>query len=206
MLEVSQISQDPPSTISLPPLILHPFGGYSGTEQLLDGSRAAMVLQEAAASNPAYGDIQKRVMLGRYQEIRMLLFLGQDIFRWIEQCLDQMERSGEIGVRINAQCFSSLIVDHPPATVREKLENWGVSDRKAVFSRAIGIRCLFEEPPEINMLSPMFLENYHRFADYSYVCFQQMKAYQPLENGMFDFEIYASEEYSRMLAEQWQER
>jgi hypothetical protein len=206
MLEVSQLSQDPPSSISLPPLILHPFGGYSGTEQLLDGSRAAVALHEASASNPAYADIHKRVMLGRYQEIRMLLFLGKDIFRWIEQCLDQMDRSGEIGVRINAQCFSSLIVDTPPATVREKLEHWGVSDRKAVFSRAIGIRCLFEEPPEINMLSPMFLENYHRFADYSYVCFQQMKAYQPLENGTFDFQIYASEEYSRILAEQWQER
>jgi hypothetical protein len=204
MLEVSQSSLEPQLPISLPPLILHPFGGYSGTEQLLDGSRAAMALQEASSANPAYGDIHKRVMLGRYQEIRMLLFLGKDIFRWIDQCLDQMERSGEIGVRINAQCFSSLIVDSPPAAVREKLEKWGVSDRKAVFSRAIGIRCLFEEPPEINMLSPMFLENYHRFADYSYVCFQQMKAYQPLANGMFDFQIYASEEYSRLLSEQWQ--
>ena len=134
----------------------------------------------------------------------MLLFLGKDIFRWIDQCMDQMDRSGEIGLRINAQCFSALVVDAPPASVKAKLEGWGVSDRRAVFSRAIGIRCLFGEPPDIDMLSPMFLENYHRFADYAYICFQQMKAYQPMDGTMFDFQIYASEEYSRILSEQWQ--
>ena len=188
----------------LPPLILHPFGGVSGAEQLLEGSRAAIDLQEASLSNPRYADIHKRVMLGRYQEIRMLLFLGKDIFRWIDQCLDQMQRAGDTGVRINAQCFSALVVDAPPEAVQTKLESWGVSDRRAVFSRAIGIRCLFEAPPNIGTLSPMFLENYHRFADYAYVCFQQMKAYQPINGGAFDFQLYASEEYSRMLSEQWQ--
>jgi hypothetical protein len=190
--------------ITLPPLILHPFGGDSGTAQLLEGSRAAMALQQASLSNPQYADIQQRVILGRYQEVRMLLFLGKDIFRWIDQCMDQMERSGNIGLRINAQCFSGLIVDSPPASVRKKLEDWGVSDRRAVFSRAIGIRCLFEEPPDIDMLSPMFLEHYHRFADYSYICFQQMKPWQPMDGASFDFPIYASEEYSRLLSEQWQ--
>jgi hypothetical protein len=190
--------------ITLPPLILHPFGGDSGTAQLLEGSRAAIALQQASLSNPQYADIQQRVILGRYQEIRMLLFLGKDIFRWIDQCMDQMERSGNVGLRINAQCFSALIVDSPPEPVRKKLEDWGVSDRRAVFSRAIGIRCLFEEPPDIDMLSPMFLEHYHRFADYSYICFQQMKPWQPMDGASFDFPIYASEEYSRLLSEQWQ--
>jgi len=190
--------------ITLPPLILHPFGGDSGTAQLLEGSRAAIALQQASLSNPQYADIQQRVILGRYQEIRMLLFLGKDIFRWIDQCMDQMERSGNIGLRINAQCFSALIVDSPPEPVRKKLEDWGVSDRRAVFSRAIGIRCLFEEPPDIDMLSPMFLEHYHRFADYSYICFQQMKPWQPMDGASFNFPIYASEEYSRLLSEQWQ--
>jgi len=190
--------------ITLPPLILHPFGGDSGTAQLLEGSRAAIALQQASLSNPQYADIQQRVILGRYQEVRMLLFPGKDIFRWIDQCMDQMERSGNIGLRINAQCFSALIVDSPPEPVRKKLEDWGVSDRRAVFSRAIGIRCLFEEPPDIDMLSPMFLEHYHRFADYSYICFQQMKPWQPMDGASFDFPIYASEEYSRLLSEQWQ--
>jgi hypothetical protein len=201
---VAPTSQDRSSPIPLPPLILYPFGGDSGTAQLLEGSRAAIALQEATLENPHYADIQKRVMLGRYQEIRMLLFLGKDIFRWIDQCLDQMNRSGDAGLRTNAQCFSALVVDSPPATVRAKLEGWGVTDRRAVFSRAIGIRCLFEEPPGIDTLSPMFLENYHRFADYAYICFQQMKAYQPMDGNRFDFQIYASEEYSRLLSEQWQ--
>ena len=190
--------------ITLPPLVLHPFGGDSGTAQLLEGSRAAIALQQASLSNPQYADIQRQVILGRYQEIRMLLFLGKDIFRWSDQCMDQMERSGNIGLRINAQCFSALIVDTPPEPVRKKLEDWGVSDRRAVFSRAIGIRCLFEDPPDIDMLSPMFLEHYHRFADYSYICFQQMKPWQPTDGASFDFPIYASEEYSRLLSEQWQ--
>ncbi len=204
MNRVSPIPETRLSLIPLPPLILHPFGGESGTEQLLEGSRAALALQQASISNPHYADIQQRVMLGRYQEIRMLLFLGKDIFRWIDQCLDQMERSGNVGLRVNAQCFSALVVDTPPLAVSRKLEGWGVSDRRAVFSRAIGIRCLFEEPPDIGTLSPMFLENYHRFADYAYVCFQQMKAYQPIDGTAFDFQIYASEEYSRILSDQWQ--
>jgi hypothetical protein len=201
---VQPASQNLSSKVALPHLILHPFGGEFGTEQLLEGSRAAIALQEASLSNPKYADIQQRVMLGRYQEIRMLLFLGKDIFRWIDQCLDQLERSGDTGIRINAQCFSALVVDSPPEAVRTKLEGWGVSDRRAVFSRAIGIRCLFEEPPDIGMLSPLFLENYHRFADYAYVCFQQMKPYQPIDGTAFDFQIYASEEYSRMLSAEWQ--
>ena len=37
----------------LPPLILHPFGGDSGTAQLLEGSRAAVALQQASISRSA---------------------------------------------------------------------------------------------------------------------------------------------------------
>src|ERR1700679_2408695 len=103
--------------ITLPPLMLHPFGGDSGTAQLLEGSRAAIALQQATLANPEYAEIQQRVILGRYQEVRMLLFLGKDIFRWIDQCMDQMSRSGDIGLRIQAQCFSALIVENPPVAV-----------------------------------------------------------------------------------------
>ena len=190
--------------IQLPPLILHPFGGDSGTDQLLEGSRAAMALQEASLANPHYAEMQKRVTLGRYQEIRMLLFLGKDIFRWIEQCMDQMERAGEVGLRVSVQSFATLVVESPPQNVSKKLESWGVADRRSVFSRAIGIRCIFEAPPEIETLSPMFLEHYHRFADYAYICFQQMKAYRPLDAAGFEFQIFASEEYSRLLSKQWE--
>lgn len=110
------------------------------------------------------------------------------------------------GLNGSTRGFASLIVDAPPDDVRRKLEGWGVTDRRAVFSRAIGVRCLFEEPPGIEMFSPMFLEHYHRFADFAYICFQQMKAYQPMTGKDYDFQIYASEEYSRKLSEEWQER
>lgn len=142
-------------------------------------------------------------MLGRYQEIRMLLFLGKDIFRWIDQCMDQSDRAGDTGLRFSAQSFAALVVESPPGGVRKKLEAWGVTDRRAVFSRAIGVRCLFEEPPGIECLSPRFLDHYHRFADYSYICFQQMKSFQPLNASLFDFQIFASDEYSQLLSEQW---
>jgi hypothetical protein len=171
----------------LPPLILHPFGGDSGTSELLEGSRAAIALQGASLNNPHYSEMERLVVLGRYQEIRMLLFLGKDIFRWIDQSMDQMDRAGETGVRISLQSLAALVVETPPIGVRKKLESWGVSDRRAVFSRAIGIRCLFEDPPGIECLSPRFLDHYHRFADYSYLCFQQMNTHQPLDAGSFDF-------------------
>jgi hypothetical protein len=201
---VSLRSPQASSAISLPPLILHPFGGATSTEELLEGSRAAVELQEASERGPQFTEIQRRVILGRYQEIRMLLFLGKDVFRWIEQCLEHLERSGEIGSRINAQCLAAAIVVTPPPAVREKLEKWGVSDRRAVFSRAIGIRSLFEEPPGMEILSPLFLEHYHRFADYAFLCYQQMKAFHPVDETTFEFQLYASEEYSQILSAEWQ--
>jgi hypothetical protein len=188
----------------LPPLILHPFGSNDGTEELLEGARAALGLQESSIENQQYAEMQHRMTMGRYQEIRMLLFLGKDIFRWIDHCLDQLERTGEPDVWTHPQSISKLAVESPPLSVRTKLEAWGVVDRRAVFARAIGIRCLFEEPPRIECLSPMFVENYHRFADCAYMCFQQMTPHQTLDATRFDFQIYASEEYSRILSEQWQ--
>ncbi|HXJ37826.1 MAG TPA: hypothetical protein VNH18_01035, partial [Bryobacteraceae bacterium] len=105
---------------------------------------------------------------------------------------------------LSEQSFASLVVEDPPAGVREKLERWGVSDRRAVFSRAIGIYSIFAEPPPIESLSPTFLNHYHRYADHAYICFQHLRPFQALTQGQFQFEIYASEEYSRMLSEQWE--
>lgn len=189
----------------LPPLILHPFGSEDATTQLIEGSKACLALQGAAMSNPRYEELQQRVVLGRYQEIRMLVFLGKDIFRWVDQCMDQMERTGNVGIGINGQMFSAMLVESPPEAVARKLQAWGVTDRRSVFSRAIGIHSMFEEPPDLNVLSPMFLEHYHRFADQAYVCYQKMApAARTREFTGFDFMVYASEEYSRILAEQWE--
>jgi hypothetical protein len=193
----------------LPPLILHPFSGGGSTTELVEGSRASLRLQGLLKSQDDERDVdayelERRVLAGRYQEIRMLVFLGKDIFRWLQQCVDFIDRSGSEGLHISEQSFASLVVESPPACVREKLERWGVTDRRAVFSRAIGVNTLFSSPPPLETLSPVFLKHYHRFADHAYICFQHLKPFQALDTKQFDFQIYASEEYARMLSEQWE--
>jgi hypothetical protein len=189
---------------NLPPLILHPFGGGGSTDELLEGSKASLALQGLMDSAEKESELFRRIMLGRYQEIRMLLFLGKDIFRWMQQCVDFVERSGERERRISEQSFAALIVEDPPAAVQAKLEKWGVSDRRAVFSRAIGINSLFSSPPPVETLSPMFLKHYHRYADHAYICFQHLKPFPVLDPHRFDFQLYASEEYARLLSDQWE--
>jgi hypothetical protein len=193
----------------LPPLILHPFSGGGSTTELVEGSRASLKLQGLLKSQDPdlevdEYELERRVLAGRYQEIRMLVFLGKDIFRWLQQCVDCVDRSGSDGLRISEQSFASLVVESPPPNVREKLERWGVTDRRAVFSRAIGVNTLFSAPPPLDTLSPVFLKHYHRFADHAYICFQHLKPFQALDTRQFEFEIYASEEYARKLSDQWE--
>jgi hypothetical protein len=206
-------------TLQLPPLILHPFSGGGNTEQLLEGSRASLALNGLGRSGSSFSvegpvmddrvtddeeELFRRVLIGRYQEIRMLLFLGKDLFRWMQQCVDFVSRSGVGNLRVNEQCFAALVVEEPPASVQLKLEKWGVSDRRAIFSRAIGVNSLFSSPPPADTLSRLFLQNYHRYADHAYICFQHLKPFHALDRRQFNFEMYASEEYARLLSEQWE--
>jgi len=202
----------------LPPLILHPFGGgdsladsddgdaatHAGSRVLVEGSRAALALQGLIGSTEDEFELNRRLLAGRYQEIRMLLFLGKDLFRWLQQCVDSMRRSDQADSRINEQSFAAMLVEEPPLRVKDKLERWGVTDRRAVFSRAIGIHSMFNVPPPMDSLSPTMLRNYHRYADHAYICFQHLNPYFPLDSQQYVFEIYASEEYSRLLSDQWE--
>jgi hypothetical protein len=188
----------------LPPLILHPFSGGGSTSDLLEGSSAALALSGLSRSDDDEEELRRRVLVGRYQEIRMLLFLGKDLFRWLQQCVDFMERSSGADPRITEQSFASLLVEDPPRAVSEKLERWGVTDRRAVFSRAIGVNSLFTSPPPFETLSPILVKNYHRFADHAYICFQHLHPFLALDPKRYDFEIYASEEYAKMLSDQWE--
>jgi len=191
----------------LPPLILHPFTGGRSVDELLAGSKAAMAKQKLADSPPVAAgeqdELERRILVGRYQEICMLTFLGKDIVRWLAQCVDFTERSGATK-KFSEQSFAALVVEQPPKVVREKLERWGVTDRRAVFSRAIGVHTLFNSPPPIETLSAILLKNYHRFADHAYICFQHLRPFHEVDSRQFDFEIFASEEYSRILSEQWE--
>ncbi len=175
----------------------------------MEGSRATLALEGLLESDAQAGDdkyeLQRRILVGRYQEIRMLLFLGKDISRWLQQCVDFAKRSEGVNPRLSEQSFASLIVEEPPLNVRQKLEKWGVSDRRAVFSRAIGIYSIFSEPPPISSLAPTFLNHYHRYADHAYICFQHLRPFESVVGSDFEFELYASEEYSRLLSEQWEQ-
>ena len=136
----------------------------------------------------------------------MLIFLGKDIFRWLRaMCGSHMQSAADPDNRISEQSFSALIVEDPPEQVKRKLEDWGVTDRRTVLSRAIGIHSLFQEPPPASALSPIFLLNYHRYADHAYICFQHLRSFPPRwSKSGFQFEIYASEEYARLLSQQWE--
>lgn len=192
-------------TWSLPPLILHPFAGREGPEKLLEGSRATLMLHGLMPSDVEREELSRRILAGRHNEVRMLYFLGKDIFRWMDQCQEVAEKAEALkALGIRTQSFAGLLVDSPPTPISDKLKGWGVSDQRTIFSRAIGLRSAFEELPSSELLSGMFLRNYHRYADHLYACYQHLGSYATIVPENFPFELYGSEEYSRMLSEQFE--
>src|SRR5436190_3327865 len=108
-------------TTQLPPLILHPFGGSSSTDELVSGSRASLALQGFVDSTEDEATLRRYFYTGRYHEIRMLLFLGKDIFRWLDQCVEHLRRSEPADTRVTEQSFAAFLVEDPPEAVRTKL-------------------------------------------------------------------------------------
>jgi hypothetical protein len=188
----------------LPPLILHPFNERVPPSALLDNSKAALMLSGLIPTDgTAPEELERRLLAGRYGEIRMLFFLGKDVFRWVEQCTEWAQRIPALQHQeIHPQSFVTLLTTHPPASVRDKLVRWGVVDYTSIFSRAVGLNVLFAEPPVFDSLSQEFLRNYHRYADAlqrSYVAAQPHRSLA----ANFQFELYASGEYSRILESNW---
>ena len=57
----------------LPPLILHPFAENTGSEKLIDSSRASLMLQGLLPSGHLTKDeLDERLLAGRYCEVRMV--------------------------------------------------------------------------------------------------------------------------------------
>jgi hypothetical protein len=74
-------------------LILHPFADAAGPDKLVESSRASLMLQGLLPSGERSTDELDRALLeGRYCEIRMLFYVGKDLLRWIDQCLEHVER------------------------------------------------------------------------------------------------------------------
>src|SRR5438128_420196 len=83
----------PQTSCKLPPLILHPFSDPSGPNRIVASSRASLMMQGLLPSGQSTRDDLDRTLLdGRYSEMRMLFYVGRDVNRWIEQCMDCVQR------------------------------------------------------------------------------------------------------------------
>jgi len=194
-------------THKLPPLILHPFAQSSGRDKLIQSSRASLMLQGLLPSGERPSEeLDEALLDGRFHEIRMLFYVGRDLMRWIEQCVDFA--AGDLAlrdVRIRYQSFAALLVHHTPPKVEEKLRKWGVADYRSIFMRALGLNALFAEVPEREFLSNEFVRNYYRYADQMFASRQSQIQFPDITGMDLDFELYASGEYSRMLERSWEE-
>jgi hypothetical protein len=150
--------------------------------------------------------LDRTLIEGRFCEIRMLYYVGKDLVRWVEQCLEVVQREESLrNTGVEFQSFVALLIEDPPPLVKEKLITWGVSDYKAIFSRAIGLNMVFAEAPEKDNLSPDFIRHYYRYADHMFECGRSMRSFALIRSSNFDFDLFASGEYSRMLEREWQE-
>jgi hypothetical protein len=189
----------------LPPLILHPFNEHVPASALLENSKAALILSglvPGGGADPA--ELHRRLLSGRYAEIRMLFFLGKDVHRWIEQCLESLGRDPALhDLEIRGQSFAGLLTAYPPQPVKDKLLRWGVADYVSIFSRAIGLNAMFTQPPLFDSLTEEFMRGYHRYADALYQCYLAAEPHCDIEAHNFPFDLYASGEYSQMLETEW---
>lgn len=171
----------------------------------MDSSRASLALQGFLPGEHDDADeLDKQLLRGRYAELRMLFYIGKDLTRWTEQCTETAQLVGVYGERrIRPETFSVLLVNCIPAPVRSKLEGWGVLDFAALFRRAIGMHSVFAELPVANSLNPDFLRRYHRHLDNWYEHRLRESLFDRPESGEFEFDLYASGEYTMMLEQSW---
>jgi hypothetical protein len=191
---------------SLPPLILHPFNERVPPSALLENSKAALMLSGLIPNDGTdEAALKQRLLTGRYAELRMLYFLGKDVSRWVEQCVECAARVPELAEEaVEPQSFAGLLTGNPPENVKHKLSGWGVADYVSIFSRSIGLNAVFGEPPALASLSENFLRGYHRYADHLFRCYMESQPHLSLATENFRFELYASGEYSKMLETEWE--
>jgi hypothetical protein len=191
---------------TLPPLILHPFSDNTSPKKLVQSSRASLVLQGLLPSKEeSIEELQQTLLEGRYCEIRMLYYVGKDTERWIDQCLDLVQREPELRTAgFEWQSFASLLIDDPPSAVLAKLRSWGVADHRSIFSRALALHSVFADAPGRELIAEEFLRNYHRYADQLFACRKSASPYATLSSSHFTFDLFASGEYTSMLERQWQ--
>lgn len=192
---------------TLPPLILHPFADAAGPNKLVESSRASLKLQGLLpAGESSEEDLDRALLDGRYSELRMLFYVGKDLARWIDQCVEFADRHrDQLQAGVTYQSFATLLVQDAPATVQAKLRKWGVGDYRAIFTRALALQCMFAKAPEREILSDEFVRNYYRYADQMFALKQGEAEFALIASRDFKFELFSSGEYSRMLERSWGE-
>ena len=190
----------------LPPLILHPFCDAAGPRRLAQSAKASLMLQGLVdIEDLTEEELRRQVVEGRFQEMRMLFYIGKDLSRWLEQCMESVEREQtlrEAGIR--RASFAAMLVEDPPETVKGKLESWGVMDYHAIFSRALAFNSVFAEAPERAALTEEFIRHHCRYADHLFQCRQELTAFPRIRSQNFPFEMFASGEYARLLEREWE--
>jgi hypothetical protein len=191
----------------LPPLILHPFADRGGPDKLVESSRASLMLQGLLPSGERDPqEIERTLLEGRFCEIRMLFYVGKDLLRWIDQCMELVERTPQLANSgIKYQSLAAYLVANTPEPVIAKLKKWGVADYKSIFARALGLSAMLAAAPERASLTDDFIRSYYRYADQLFQIRQAETTFADISSLGFDFEIYASGEYSRMLEREWAE-
>lgn len=201
---VSSLGQ---SVWTLPPLILHPFNERVSPSTLLENSKAALMLSGLIPSDGSDdAELKRRLLGGRCGEARMLFYLGKDVFRWLGQCTEWA--GGEEDLRefgLLDQSFARLLTTHPPSAVRDKLVHWGVADYNSIFSRAMGLHAVFTVPPSLEGFTEEFFRGYYRYADALFHAWLSAEPGPVITAANFQFELYASGEYSKLLESQWSE-
>jgi len=192
---------------NLPPLILHPFAAAGGRDKLEESQRASLMLQGLLpAGDRSEDDLDRALLDGRFSEILMLFYVGKDLARWIEQCLEHIARQPDLrDAGIRYQSFADMLVNHTPAEVQSKLRRWQVADYRSIFMRALGMNTLLATAPERHSLGDEFVRNYYRYADQLFLSRQNQATFTNIEDMGFEFEIFASGEYSKMLEREWAE-
>ena len=209
MLEIADKPMIKPGVeaFRLPPLILHPFSSTEDTSLLMASSRASLALQGFVPRDETpLETLDQQLLRGRYAELRMLFYIGKDVARWTEQCAESAVIEGRFGDRhIKPQTFAMLLTQQVPPCVRTKLESWGVLDFNALFRRSYGLHAVFLDLPAAENFPPEFLRRYHPYLDQWYEQRLRETVFSHPEPGEFFFELYASGEYSSMLAKSWAE-
>ena len=170
----------------------------------MESSRASLALQGFLPRPEDTQDLDQQLLRGRYAELRMLYYIGKDVARWTEQCVETAVASHAFeGRRMRVETVGVFLVQHVPQHVRAKLEGWGVLDFCSLFRRSFGLHGVFLEMPTAETFSCDFLRRYHRHLDQWYEQRLRDASFDRAEPHEFIFDLYASGEYTLMLEQSW---